>query len=138
MNEDNYTEQMIAEGKTLYYLKHRFLSKKTKEQLDWLHACIRDSKLIVPLIPVSHKPDMLESDDGTKYLAIFSQEDQMPSDYMDEFDLETMTFEECYALAKSIPEIDAIALDGFTEVMIIDYTLADVILKTPSRLHPQK
>jgi hypothetical protein len=138
MNENAYTDQLLEDGSTLYYLKHRFLSKKTKEQLDWLHACIRDSRLIVPCIPVSHKPDMLESEDGTRYLALFSMEDQMPADYRDEFDLIPMTFEECYRLARDTAEIDSMVLDGFTEPMIIDYTLAEVILKTPSRLHPKE
>ncbi|NLD10135.1 MAG: SseB family protein, partial [Clostridiales bacterium] len=85
MNEEGYTEQMLQDGSTLVYLKHRFMEKKTKEQLDWIYSCIRDSKLIVPLIPISKKPDMLEDDDGIKYLAIFSQEEQMPEDYRDEF-----------------------------------------------------
>ena len=53
---------------------------------------------------------MLEDDDGTKYLAIFSQEEQMPEDYRDEFILESMTFEACLELARSNPEIDSMAL----------------------------
>ena len=126
---------MLADGSTLVYLKHRFLEKKTKEQLDWVYACIRDSSLIVPLIPISKKPDMLEADDGTRYLPLFSQEAQMPADYRDEFVLEHMTFNECLELSKSIPEIDSMVLDGFTETMVIDYSLAQVILKTPSRLY---
>lgn len=137
MNENGYTEQMLADGSTLVYLKHRFMEKKTKEQLDWIYACIRDSKLIVPLIPISRKPDMLEDDEGTRYLAIFSQEAQMPEDYRDEFILEPMTFEACLELARSIPEIDSMALDGFTETMVIDFPLAEVILQTPSRLHKE-
>jgi len=138
MNENTYTDQLLEDGSTLFYLKHRFLSKKTEEQLDWLHACIRDSRLIVPCIPVSHKPDMLEADDGTRYLALFSMEDQMPDDYKDEFDLLPMTFDECYSLAKETDGVDSMVLDGFTEPMIIDFSLAEVILKTPSRLHPQE
>jgi hypothetical protein len=135
MNEDKYTDQMLEDGSTLAYLKHRFLEKKTKEQLDWIYACIHDSKLIVPRIPISKKPDMLESDDGIRYLPVFSQEIQMPEDYRDEFILERLSFEECYELAKSMPEISGLVLDGFTELMIIDYPLAEVIRKTPSRRH---
>ena len=137
MNEEGYTEQMLQDGSTLVYLKHRFMEKKTKEQLDWIYSCIRDSKLIVPLIPISKKPDMLEDDDGIKYLAIFSQEEQMPEDYRDEFILESMTFEACLELARSNPEIDSMALDGFTETMVIDFPLAEVILQTPSRSHKE-
>ena len=136
MDEREYTEQMLKDGSTLAYLKHRFLSKKTKEQRDWLLACIRDSKLIVPCLPVSGKPDFLETDDGTRYLPIFSQEEQMPADYREEFDLKIMDFPECYELARSWPDVSGLVLDGFTEAMIIEYGLADVILKIPSRLHP--
>jgi len=138
MNEDNYTDKMLEDGSTLFYLKNRFQNKRTKEQLDWLHACIRDSKLIVPLIPVSHKPDMLESDDGTRYLPMFSMMNQMQEDYKDEFDLEIMTFQQCVDLAKNTKGIDAMVIDGFTEPMIIDFTLAEVIMKTPSRLHKEE
>lgn len=133
--EQEYTENMLKDGSTLAYLKHRFLSKKTKEQRDWLLACIRDSKLIVPCLPVSGKPDFLETDNGERYLPIFSQEEQMPFDYKEEFDLKYLDFPACYELAKGYPDVIGLVLDGFTEAMIIEYGLADVIMKIPSRLH---
>ena len=76
--DKRYTEAMLADGSELVYLKDRFQQKKTKEQLDWLRACIRDSKFHVPLLPISHKPDLCESDDGKRFLPVFSQRKQMP------------------------------------------------------------
>lgn len=134
----NFTEEMLKDGSTLCYLKHRFLSKKTREQLDWLLACLRDSVLIVPTLPVSGKPDFLESDDGVRFLPVFSQEKQLPPDYMEEFDLRRMRIEECVGLAKEYPDCSGLVLDGFTEAMIIEYDLTDAILRIPSRLHPKE
>ena len=136
MKEDiKFTQEMLKDGSELVYLKHRFQTKKTKEQLDWLFACIRDSLLIVPLIPISHKPDLMEDPDRRKYLPLFSQKEQLPPDYADEFDLAYMSFAECADLAHSQKDAEGMALDPFTETMIIEYDMADVILKMPSRLY---
>ncbi|MGI6177467.1 MAG: D-alanyl-D-alanine carboxypeptidase family protein [Eubacterium sp.] len=133
VEREKATDRLLEGGKTLVYLKRRFQSKKTREQLEWLEACLHDSVLIVPVLPVSGKPDFLEDDEGKRYLPVFSQEEQMPEDYASEFDLKNMTFEECYKLAKSFPDVVAIELDGFTEPFTISFDMAEVILKTPSR-----
>ena len=130
-----YTEAMLADGSQLVYLKQRFQSKKTKEQLDWLLACIRDSKLLVPLLPISHKPDLCESDEGKRYLPVFSQKQQLPPDYADEFDVESMDFASCVELARSMPDVAGIALDPFTDTKVLEHDLIDAVLKTPSRLY---
>ena len=136
MNEREYTEQMLEGGKTLAYLNHRFLSKQTAEQLNWLLSCLRDSELLVPILPETGQPDLLESDDGIKFLPVFSQPEQMPADYRERFELKTMDFGACLALARSIEEVQAIVLDGLTEPMTINYHLGDAIMRRPSRLHP--
>lgn len=136
MKHEEFTDLLLEGGKTLAYIKHRFLTKQTQEQKEWLFACLHDSCLIVPLLPVSGKPDRLEDEAGDKYLPVFSQEEQMPADYKSEFDLKIMTFEECCTLAKETPDVIALCLDAFSEPFDISFGMADVILKTPSRRHP--
>ena len=132
-SDSDYTDKMLEGGKTLAYLKSRFLSKKTREQLEWLQACLHDSVLIVPTLPVSGKPDFLEDEESKRYLPVFSQEEQMPDDYASEFDLKRLAFEDCYKLARSFPDVIALELDAFTEPFTISLDMAEVILKTPSR-----
>ena len=133
--DKRYTEAMLADASELVYLKDRFQQKKTKEQLDWLLACIRDSKFHVPLLPISHKPDLCESDDGKRFLPVFSQRKQMPPDYAEEFDIELMDFVSCVELARSMPDVSGIALDPFTDVMVMEYDLVEAVLRIPSRLY---
>lgn len=133
MDEEKYTEHMLEDGSLLVYLKQRFLSKKTAEQREWLFACIRDSNMIVPELPLSHKPDLLETEDGIKYLPIFSREEEMPGDYRDEFELISKNFEACCEQARSTEGLSGLVLDGFTDPMIIEFSMANVILNTPSR-----
>lgn len=138
MDDKLYTEKMLQDGSELLYLKKRFNEKKTKEQLDWLLACIRDSTLIVPLLPISHKPDLCEDDDGKRYLPAFSQTQQIPPDYGEEFDLTPMDFLSCVELARSMSDVVGIALDPFTDVMVLEHDLIEAVLRIPSRRFPDK
>ncbi len=131
----DFTDELLGGGKTLVYIKHRFLSKRTREQLDWLFACIRDSELLIPALPVSGKPDLLEAEDGTRYLPVFSQEEQMPPDYISEFDILPKTFDKCFELARSIDGVVGIELDAFSEPFTITFDMAEAILSKPSRRH---
>lgn len=134
MKEHEFTEQLLADGSTLVFLKHRFLSKRTREQRDWVFACLKDSVLAVPVLPVSGKPDLLEDPEGKKFLPIFSQETQMPEDYLCEFNVKRLPYAQCLQMAKDHPEIDGgLCLDPFTEPMDIDFPLGETILKMPSR-----
>ncbi len=138
-SERDYTEKMLKDGSTLRYLKQRYLSKKTAEQRDWLLGCIRDSEMIVPCLPVSGKPDFLKDDEGNKYLPVFSVEEELPRDYADEFDLERKEIGELIDMAKEDEDAKGLVLDPFgTEPFMIEFDLAQVIMKAPSRKHPAK
>lgn len=135
--EKKFTEDMLRDGSRLFYIKSRFLSKKTPEQLNWLMACIRDSELIVPIVPATGEPDFLENDYLDRYLALFSQEEQLPEDYREQFELKRMKFHECVELAKSFSMCDGLVLDGLSEAMVLEYDMVERILKVPSRLYPE-
>ena len=136
--EKDYTDTLLQGGNTLCYIKTRFLTKRNRETMDWLFACLRDSVLIVPSLPISGRPDLLEDETGSKYLPVFSQEEQMPRDYITEFDLRYMDFDECLSLAKSIPQVVGITLDAFSSPLDISFEMAEVIIRTPSRRHPDE
>jgi hypothetical protein len=133
-NDSRVTENLLKDGSTLVFLKKRYLSKETKEQLDWVLSCMRDSILIVPTLPGSGKPDILERDDGARFLPVFSNMGEIPPDYADEFILKELRIQECLDLMHQADDCRGLALDGLTEPLVLESNLAESILTKPSRL----
>lgn len=132
-NDSRVTENLLKDGSTLVFLKKRYLSKETKEQLDWVLSCMKDSILIVPTLPGSGKPDMLERDDGARFLPVFSNMGEIPPDYAEEFVLKELDIEACLALMRGTEGCRGLALDGLTEPLVLESNLAESILTKPSR-----
>ncbi len=132
-NDSRVTENLLKDGSTLVFLKKRYLSKETKEQLDWVLSCMKDSILIVPTLPGSGKPDMLERDDGARFLPVFSNMGEIPADYADEFILKEMDIEACLELMRGTEGCRGLALDGLTEPLVLESNLAESIRTKSSR-----
>ena len=134
MEEREYAAQLLEGGRQLVYLKSRFLKHTTPETYNWVLTCLRDTALVVPIVPETGKPDLMESEDGQKFVAVFSQPEQMPEDYRSEFELRYMGLGEALELAKAQEEAVAIVLDGLTEPMTITWQLGAASMRRPSRI----
>jgi hypothetical protein len=132
-NDSRVTENLLKDGSTLVFLKKRYLSKETKEQLDWVLSCLKDSVLLVPTLPGSGKPDILERDDGARFLPVFSNMGEIPPDYAEEFILKELRIDAVLDMMHSAPDCRGLALDGLTEPLVLETSLAESIPQKPSR-----
>lgn len=156
MDRKQHSQEM-ANGNLLRYYKHQFLVKKNRDALLAVLACLRDSQVIVPVKAsfgkedearikaapkgevISSKknlrmqPDLLTSDDGT-FFPIFSDLQQLPAEYAEQFSTVTLPAVHCIEMALSIKDISGLVLDAFTEAMLIPKASAALIPKMKSHL----
>lgn len=155
--EEKLTKQDFEDGKLLRYFKHVFLTEQTRRALMPVLGALRDTEVIVPVqISVSDadaekilqlkkgetfdvkdqfkfKPDLLQNDEGTFFPA-FSNAEQMPPEYAENFSPMKISAVQCIRMASQIKNINGIVLDAFTEAMLIPMESALLILKMKSRL----
>lgn len=150
-------EELLRSGKILLYLKEQFLKNRSKETLFPLLNCLRDSKVIVPVSmamsqkdaekfanskagdtvtasdPIRFRPDILKK--GEKcFLPIFSNKEQIPNDYRENFSTISVTVLQCLEMAKKNEKICGLVLDAYTTPVVLEYPIADLIPKFESKL----
>ena len=79
------------------------------------------------------KPDLLQNDEGTFFPA-FSNAEQMPPEYAENFSPLHIPAVQCIRMASQMKNINGIVLDAFTEAMLIPMESALLILKMKSHL----
>ncbi len=155
--EQKITRKTLENGNLLRRLKHTFLTTQNRHTLMPVLACLRDSEVIVPVRvnvsdadkerilsaekgksvatndKVNFEPSLLGSDDGV-FLPIFSNAQQLKPDYSQRVTLLTIPAVQAMKMALSIPNINGLVLDAFTEAMLIPKESAELILKMKSRL----
>lgn len=162
MRENSYIDsKTLASGKVLLYLKQKFLENRTEQALFALLGCLRDSQVVVPVnVTMSEedkemflnakkgdqlstndemrlKPDILQNGDKF-FFPMFSNEEEMPEKYAANFSGINMSVLQCIEMAKFYEQVTALVLDAFTDPMILEYPLADLIPDIESRLKPEK
>lgn len=159
-------EQIISRkdldsGNLLRFLKHRFLTQQNRQTLMPVLSCLRDSEVIVPvqvnvsdadrarilnaakgesvdtIDPVSFKPDLLQSEDGT-FLPVFSNANQIDPEYAKNFALLTVPAVQCIRTALDMKDVSGLVIDAFTEAMLVPKESAEIILKMKSHLEPDQ
>ena len=90
--------------------------------------------------------DILQDPDGALWFPIFSQQEQMPQEYMQNFSAIPMTVLDCIRMAhgmqqenQALSDLQGIILDAFSDVNLpIPFDTADIIPEFPSRLDPNE
>jgi len=150
-------KKTLESGRVLLYLKHEFLSNRSKETLFPLLSCLRDSNVIVPVnVTMSDfdkekflnskqgdvvttsdeircKPDILKNGDNF-FFPMFSNEEQIPEEYGNNFSKVVLPVLRCINMAKSYEHVCGIVIDAFTEPLVLEYEIADLIFEFESRL----
>ncbi len=150
-------KKTLESGKVLLYLKHDFLSNRCQETLFPLLSCLRDSNVIVPVnitmsdfdrkqfinskqgdtVTISDemrcKPDILKNGDSF-FFPMFSNEEQIPEEYGHNFSKIVLSVLQCIKMAKNYEHVCGVVLDAFTEPLVLEYNIADLIPQFESRL----
>lgn len=159
--EDYIDPKVLEDGNMLLYSKYKFLENRREDNLFLLLSCLRDSQVIVPMNAtiskedeemflkaqagdtvsthkeVRLKPDILQN--GEKFFfPMFSNADQIPEEYGSRFSTITLSVLQCIEMAKSYKNVCGLVLDAFTEPMVMEYDLADLIPELESRLAPEE
>lgn len=148
----------LENGKVLVAVKKLYRESGDRDKLLTLLSVLRDSVVIVPASVAVQKqdeelfmyskagdeivtssdihiqPDTVKSADGTVYLPIFSQKEQMPEDYAKSFSTVRISVPQAIDMARAFGDTKGLVLDPFTEAVAIPFELADVILALPSQL----
>ncbi|MBQ9906291.1 MAG: SseB family protein [Oscillospiraceae bacterium] len=159
--EQKISKKELENGNLLRFLKHRFLTQQNRQTLMPVLSCLRDSEVIVPvqvnvsdadrarilnaakgesvdtIDPVSFKPDLLQSEDGT-FLPVFSSADQIDPEYAKNFALLTVPAVQCIRTALDMKDVSGLVIDAFTEAMLVPKESAEIILKMKSHLEPDQ
>lgn len=150
----------LESGKVLLYLKYNFIENRSQETLFPLLSCLRDSQVIVPMnVIVSEadedmfmnvkvgdvvstndeirlKPDILQNGDNF-FFPMFSNAEQIPEDYGSHFSTINLSVLQCIEMSKSYEHVCGLVLDAFTDPVVLEYDLADLIPQFESRLKPE-
>lgn len=153
---EKITDEMLADGKILLSFKRRYLSEQTNDNLMAVLMCLRDSTLYVPLnMKMSDRdeekfrnvkkgdvvtcedeihlsPDILKTEDGTKFFPVFSTPEEMPEDYRKCFSVMPFGIFECLDMAHKLDGVFGMVLDAMTEPLPLPFIIADVIGELPS------
>ena len=57
----------------------------------------------MPSLPISGRPDLLEDETGSKYLPVFSQEEQIPRDYIKKHEKKVLLIKKPFLSKKLYP-----------------------------------
>lgn len=74
------------------------------------------------------KPDMLKHTSGKLFFPLFSQKEEAPADYANNFSWINMPIVQCCQLAKNNPDCNGIIVNAFTNSLPITNELMDIIL----------
>lgn len=148
-------QETLEDGRVLLHLKHRFAENKTQQNLVAVLSCLRDSSVYVPLEETLSdeemellqnmkpgdkismeliercKPQIMQKD-GKFYFPMFSNMDQVPEEWK-ERSIFYLPVLKCIALAKTFEKVTGMVLDVFTEPMVLDYNLVDLIPQIKSK-----
>lgn len=158
---DYIDSKTLENGNVLLYLKYNFFKNRDESSLFPVLSCLRDSQVIVPMNTITSKedeemlldvkigdivsthnqirlkPDILQNGDKF-FFPIFSNEEQIPAKYGSRSSTINLSVIQCIEMAKSYERVCGLVLDPFTEAMIIDYELADLIRTFESRLKTEE
>ena len=149
----------LEDGQVLLYLKHSFLENKCMETLNPLMSCLRDSIVTVPMNRskdgnndglldslgkgdelnmngIRFKPDILRAGEQ-RFFPLFSNQKVMPADYARNFTVLRLPMVQVIKLAHSY-DVAGLALDPFSENLVLPFEVADAIAELPSNLPPQE
>lgn len=153
---EKITDEMLADGKILLQLKHKYLTEQTNESLMAVLMCLRDSTLYVPLdMKMSDKdeekfmgvkkgdiiscedevhlsPDIFKTEDGIKFFPVFSTPEEMPEDYRKTTSVMPFGIFECLDMAHKVDGVMGMVLDAMSEPLPLPFSIADVIGELPS------
>ena len=151
------TQETLKNGKVLRALVHQFLAEQNQQNLLAILKCLRDSYVWIPCnVNISEAdteqflnaqvgdtvtsaedirftPDILQNGD-LFYFPVFSNCDQMGTDYVNHFSKIEKHFFEAMSLANARENVEGIVLDAFTQPFIVKKDLFDIIGKLPSSL----
>ena len=148
-NQEYIDPKELEDGKVLLYLKHRFCDNAVRENLIPLLGCMRDSVLFVPFhpagetpvpaspVPYRMVPDILKDPSGNGFLPVFSQVQQLPPDYAEQFSITPLKAMDCLALAHQTEGVAGLVLDAFTEQVTRPFEIADALEDFPSQRPPE-
>lgn len=155
----------LADGNILIENKRKLLKEPSDKRLGNLLGLLRDSTLFIPMITVmsnedkkrmeqaqkdkkefvpqdelSFKPDTVTGKNGGKYIPVFSQRLQIPTDYLESVQFmpasSVMIVKIAHMVAKDDEEIKGIVLDPFSEPLELPFKMADIIPTIPSSIKP--
>lgn len=148
----------LENGNVLVSMKNAYRESGSKEKLLTLLSVLRDSVVIIPAVVAIQKqdealfnnskagdeittssdmhikPDIVKTDDGSMYLPVFSQKEQIPEDYAKDFSTVRVSTLQAIDMAHAFNELKGLVLDPFTEAFVLPFTLADIIPTIPSLL----
>lgn len=152
------TAEILEDGKILTALIARYSEESTRDNLISILRCLRDSQVWVPMnLNISDedaeqfinskkgdivkskdsihlKPDILRTDDGTLFFPVFSQSEQMPYEYIQHFSTINLPFTQCVEMTEKMSDVDNIVVNAFTDRLLLDHQLQNIIRKLPSEL----
>lgn len=151
------TQETLKNGKVLRALVHQFLAEQNQQNLLAILKYLRDSYVWIPCkVNISEAdteqfqnaqvgdtvtsaedirftPDILQNGD-LFYFPVFSNCDQMGTDYGNHFSKIEKHFFEAMSLANARENVEGIVLDAFTQPFIVKKDLFDIIGKLPISL----
>lgn len=158
--EKGVEKEILGAEKVLLHLKHNFLANRSKETLFPLLSFLRDSNVIVPVNIIMSdadlekfskfekgetvttsdaircKPDILKNGDKF-FFPMFSNKEQIPREYEINFSTIELSVLQCIEMAKSYDHVCGVVLDAFTEPLVLEYDIADLISKFESNIRTE-
>lgn len=156
---EKITKDMLQSGSILLSIKKKVLSDGSDENYMSLLLCLRDSTLYVPLTmkmssrdeekfknakegdevecedEVHLSPDIFKAEGGIMLFPIFSQKEQIPQEYAENFSVMPFGITECLQMAHSVEGVEGLVLDVFSEPLPISLQMADMIENLPSMIN---
>ena len=148
MEQKTYIDpEYLAKGKELCALKVEFNVVKTQEALTNVFICMRNMKVLLPLRPSKDSdigtkhdivigdrhfsPDTIQAQDGSGFLAVFSQPEEIPEAMAKVTTFRYMDTVECVEMAHDFDGFIGIVLDPYTERLVLPFEVADQIKNMP-------
>jgi len=157
MQKKEYADpEILADGNVLIALKQQFLKEKTDEAMFLFMTCLRDSVILVPMMPLVSeedkkrmsegdtacgsmlfRPDILTHPNGMHFFPLFTQKEQIPKEYLGKGIVPLpMSVIRAVRLATEYA-VDSLVIDPYTQPCAIPSEAAKKIEQLPSALNEE-
>lgn len=133
-NDKLYNLLGILRDSVVYIPMQMVLSDADKERMSKL----KEGEQFTPQDDMSFAPDTVKGKNDELYIPVFSQTQQIPQDYADNFQIMPIKSINCLKLAHGTDGVSGLVLDPFTTPLMLPYKMVDILPTIPSSLKPKE